>query len=423
MPVEHLKPKTLAGIRSLAKDLKKIHRIKHESALELAAKQAGFSDYKHALRILSAQPDSFQVKLGHISCYWSDDRRLTSGLLTLSFPLSQLIGDLVSLDGDDVADAYLRAYKLEAPDHLERRMDSTSHSEAVELVHCAAYALQLMDRTGLKSANRDLPGDVVEVFKTLENGDHMSWWSSPTSASNWVVLDEPYNYRHRLAWAVKHGFGAAECVGQGLYRGGGMRTTIFAASEERANEISQVFRDIHNGKPALIAKDAHYRASFTSPYRKAMGERRKPRVMPHPEGTVVDGCIAYGRTPGQASEWRPDFTLPLTEHLKIGPVLAAMLPPFERDYDDPLIPVKNDLFTWFFREYADVMTQEIEDAYDGYGDGALGVEQIKILSTPGGQIAAIDRIISVLSNGYPSCRAVDIQLRKLRQGRDRILSS
>lgn len=50
---KNLKPSTLAGIRSLAKDYKNEHKCKHYVALEFAAKQAGYENYAHAQKSLS----------------------------------------------------------------------------------------------------------------------------------------------------------------------------------------------------------------------------------------------------------------------------------------------------------------------------------------------------------------------------------
>jgi len=48
-----LKPTTLNGIRSLAKEFKKALGCKHSTALNVAAKQAGYENYTHAQRQFS----------------------------------------------------------------------------------------------------------------------------------------------------------------------------------------------------------------------------------------------------------------------------------------------------------------------------------------------------------------------------------
>lgn len=48
----HLRPKTLEGIKSLAKQIKKAFHIPHHDALDQASRQAGYDNYAHAHRKL-----------------------------------------------------------------------------------------------------------------------------------------------------------------------------------------------------------------------------------------------------------------------------------------------------------------------------------------------------------------------------------
>ncbi len=52
MGFENLKPGTIAGIKSLAKQIKKRDGITHAQALDAAARQAGFASYKDAFKKL-----------------------------------------------------------------------------------------------------------------------------------------------------------------------------------------------------------------------------------------------------------------------------------------------------------------------------------------------------------------------------------
>lgn len=47
-----LKPTTVEGIQSLARQLKKRDGITHTEALDMAAKQGGFKRWAHAVRVL-----------------------------------------------------------------------------------------------------------------------------------------------------------------------------------------------------------------------------------------------------------------------------------------------------------------------------------------------------------------------------------
>lgn len=62
-----LTPRTLAGIKSLAKDIKRTQGVSHTSALETAARQAGFQNFQHARHALE---NAAQAPIDH-----SDNRR------------------------------------------------------------------------------------------------------------------------------------------------------------------------------------------------------------------------------------------------------------------------------------------------------------------------------------------------------------
>lgn len=48
MGYDHLRPRTLKGLKQLAKTIKKQDGITHAKALDAAARQVGFSSYSHA---------------------------------------------------------------------------------------------------------------------------------------------------------------------------------------------------------------------------------------------------------------------------------------------------------------------------------------------------------------------------------------
>ena len=53
MQIDHRRPKTIKGIKSLATRIKKRDGLRHCAALDLAAAQAGFANYRHALASIS----------------------------------------------------------------------------------------------------------------------------------------------------------------------------------------------------------------------------------------------------------------------------------------------------------------------------------------------------------------------------------
>lgn len=414
MSIDDLKPTTLAGIKSLANDLKRIRKIKHRPALNLAAERAGYANFDHAQKKLKNSA-SFKTGSGYVTIYWTDEESKQSGRLTFSVPLPKLISKLVTVTDGWIVDRYLGAFKLEAEDHLERILDATSLRNAVELGRSASYALQLMAKTGVSSANLDYSDSIAEAFRSMKSGDHMSWWQIPGKTSEWVVLEEPYNLISRQAWADEHGFAAKECFGSGLYRGGGAYTTVFSGNLELAEKVTEALSEIHQSKPGVTYDTGEYGSDFLSPFRIAAHKKRNPRVMPVPDGTIQDGSIAYGATAGEGSKWRPNAQLSIADHLKIGPVMAALLPLFDSNSADPLWGVRHDLCNWLYMEHGHALADAVEAEYDGYADGGPAMKLMEQLTTPESRAQAAGQVIEVLTRGYPPCRAVDIQVEKLKK--------
>jgi hypothetical protein len=242
----------------------------------------------------------------------------------------------------------------------------------------------------------------------------MSTWVIPGEPLQWVVLDEPYDKFDRSSWADKNQFAVKECYRNGLYRGGPTFATVFSSSVELADNAAEALATIHATKINVIKDVGVYDSRFRSPYDVASQAKPQPRTMPLPAGTVQDDSVAYGTLAGEKSSWRPNFTLPIEEHLKIGPVLAALLPIFESDDEDPLHEVKFDLCNWFFLEHGDAITPKIEAAYDGHNEDGADRKLREALDTPAGRVNAVRWVVDVLTRGYPSCKALDIQVAALR---------
>lgn len=65
MDLDAFTPRTLAGIKMLAKRIKRRDDIKHIEALEVAARQAGFQSYGEAREALAEpEPDETEVLPG-----------------------------------------------------------------------------------------------------------------------------------------------------------------------------------------------------------------------------------------------------------------------------------------------------------------------------------------------------------------------
>jgi hypothetical protein len=307
MSVDSLKPKTLAGIKSLAIELKALHKLSHHEAQRQASICAGFQNFEHARNAL--KKSAVHANEVYVTNYWADERIGQSGRLTFSVPLPMSIKELLGLQGARIDDQFLAAYKLEYDDHIELRYDRASYSEARELGQSVALALQFMAKTGLRSANGRLPQTITKFLRSGMHGSgDMSGWVDPSITDSWVILDEPHGYRG-TAWMEARGVYAEQCHGFGIHRGGGLRTTVLAHSQEVTSGVVTALKAIHEGKQNIVQHEGSYRSDFVSPLRKKTGLNERPglchtlkersKIIASPMATL----LAITRTGAQTSSY------------------------------------------------------------------------------------------------------------------------
>ena len=67
---DNFQPKTEGGIKRLARQIKKSQNISHNEALNVAAKKAGFQNYKHAKNNLQGSTSNSKSYQLFLSVYW-----------------------------------------------------------------------------------------------------------------------------------------------------------------------------------------------------------------------------------------------------------------------------------------------------------------------------------------------------------------
>lgn len=206
MAIEHLRPTTRSGIKSLARSLK-TPGLTHQQALDAASMQAGFENWAAANRALKialspARGSSYKARL---IAYWRDFQDKTAGAEEIEIPLSQPLTDLVrkerALRGN-----YLGSFKLEGDGYLvDRSMRCWSRSVAYGFVERGAYTLQFMETSGLRPSfsHRNLR----HGGRTIPGRDHLTAWFDPR-VRKYVLVDEPYGLKglgsERELWAIEH---------------------------------------------------------------------------------------------------------------------------------------------------------------------------------------------------------------------------
>lgn len=258
---KEIRPTTLAGIKSLANQLKRSQDIKHHIALDLAAQQAGYQNIRHAQRALKGaagvkQPvASYKV---YVTAYWRDSSTRALGRETLSVALSKPWIELVE-PAKLPRSKRLEGFHGVALNHLELRFNTSSQSQARSKVCEAVRALQFMDATGLRPTSawtRAFPG--VSSDDSLPGQDHASVWYD-RSNKRYVVADEPYEAAanecsvERAAWAERNGFSIIRPNWRGMYNPDGESQIYLVSHREKGVPLESIARAL-DGLPSPVTE-------------------------------------------------------------------------------------------------------------------------------------------------------------------------
>ena len=276
MPTTDVQPKSLDGIKRLAKSISRRDGIKHAEALSMAASQTGYSNYQHALRTLSAS-DKVAPTPRHITYIvvpWHDRKSEQHGQEAIKVSLKKPLDEIIKPTQYRDARALWR-FNRAASDKIvcEGRIESAD--QAVLLACAAARVLQFMAATALHPSATSSPGPHRYVDTSIPGNDHLSNWYDPTS-QRYVTLDEPYAESvvslsaKRAAWARRHGWDLLKSEWPGLYfPEGGCELYIMAQREKGfpAHILEVALKDI--GSPIMPDNcdrvEISYRESFRSP--------------------------------------------------------------------------------------------------------------------------------------------------------------
>jgi hypothetical protein len=422
----HVLPSTLDGIKRRAKTIKRELNLSHHQALDEAARQAGFENIRHAQRAIPRQaPNGRLPHPVYLSAYWRQrDGRAGCETLRLLLP--------APLSAFGTAAALRRArnldgFKLEFSDHLEREVNLETQGDARLVVLAAARTLKFMAATGLQPASRALEDKLWARFHSLPGRDHGSCWVDATSGEG-VFLNEPYGHASNagasldglLAWVDAAGLQLVDTAWEGLYSPGSTRPFLYTETLALASRLQQQLNGLPAERPtgespAWTGRSGAYEP-FVSLERERQGRPRRPRPEPAQRGVVRAGALPYGAPRGgMRSRWRPAKPMPLPSHLTIGPLLAAL-----SNSDLPevasrrLREVRTDLDDWLQMEYpGDKMTDEqFRAAYYG--------EYRAPIATRTAQLAAVDRILALLEDGYSNCAPRRQVAKRLADARVRI---
>ncbi|HKY21342.1 MAG TPA: hypothetical protein VJM31_08990 [Vicinamibacterales bacterium] len=298
-------PTTMVGIKRLAKQFRRERGIKHTRALDEAAIQAGFSNFRHAQLALA---DSHAVKVPEVqhkiflTGYWRDKQAFT-GRETLTVDLASAWDHLVAPERL----RYVRAlgrFRQVGPQHLEMTGQCDSQSSARRQICAAARTFHFMDATGLKpskGSSRAFPGGAKE--RDLPARDHGSFWFHPAS-KKYLYADEPYEAAAdserdaRAAWVRSSGFAMTRPKWQGMYNPDGGSQLYLFAHHDKGLSLGPITAALDALTPPFVESDWNGESAPVWPYYVApiLQERVRPA---RKRSSYVRPRTAFAMSPGR----------------------------------------------------------------------------------------------------------------------------
>lgn len=211
---------TLAGLKSLARQIQAERSLPHHQALDLAARHGGFAGYVEAKRKLPEKRES-RFKVTVRQNWWGyESKDGGTAEIALHFRTS-----LLELIRPHHLTGYFGACKLRAAQIIERSGQQRHADETCWYIGRIARALQFMDATGLKpsEARRRYPEGNWDCRPPVADHDH-AWYDPQTRVH--VLSTEPYPGRSdrsadaQADWERKHGWATFYVNWGGIYGNG-----------------------------------------------------------------------------------------------------------------------------------------------------------------------------------------------------------
>lgn len=367
----HIRPTTLAGFKTLARNLSRQTGLKRTAALDQAARQGGYANWRDLIRRLRSEAAPASLDL-HLTAYWRARDRSGRGRETLTAAFSRAFVE--GLTKADVRRLRHCDFRLEASDHLVQREDVTSAERARDNVLGLVRTLRFMEATGLKPSTahaRIYPKGDYE--KRPPGADHSSGWFDPASGEH-CLADEPYGpspdkEEARQSWADRHQWRIARAAWPGMYNPEGQARLWIAADARRGFPFAETLRALEQlqfSHPVTTWQgvSAPYWPLWASPGALAAGKKPLSRFAPPPPPRSV----RYGGTQSRSRN-KPDARMPVRVHATLGRRLKRVLraPGLPWRAYERLNRLRSELDSWAAHEHQDLADERFLALY--YGEG------------------------------------------------------
>jgi len=433
MHLENLHPKTLIGIKTLARDLKVHGGFGHAESLNRASGQSGYANYTAARRSLSregpAVPPIFPI---FVSIWWRDPTSGASGRETLRMEAGRPLDELVSLRTKRYA-RYLRGLKREGPDHLVYREFNASQFQARLHAAGAVRTLAFIEGTGLQPSGvgrQENPKG--NSSNKLPGKDHPTLWFDPQH-NQYIVTDEPYASRaedpelqeKRAAWAQQWKMDLQSVNWVGIYYpDGGSRLFVYTDAT-RGYDLSRLIARIEALPPAVRSDEwsgqsARYVEAFVTPgtlTERALKQAAKPQVEKVPTNRGAQNSITYYGILGHRKS-RPSGCMSIPDHVWTGQLIKAFMVNAEGfgRAQDTIHRVCLTLEDWMAEEYPHVYQLDKQTIVDAY---LTDLEMDSLVAGPGeGAATALHQLgqaKAIVVERYPDCAALRALVAKMEK--------
>lgn len=423
MLMKDVRPTTLAGVKSLAKQLKKAKSITHSDALELAAKAANCQSFRHAQRALPFGRIVHASPYVLLTSYWSDRKRgYLCGRETLRVELTKPILELCDKSGLK----YVRGFgdlRMVANDHFVCDDIAPNQDYARDRLCTAERSLRFMEHTELRPyRNRTTYPKILSRDK-LPNEDHSTGWIDYINGQ-FILVDEPYgnvpDEEARAAWTDRTGWCIKKSVWPGMYRP--YDCDLYVGVDGRSGYDLDALMTKIDAMPApnvsgnWTGDSVLSWETFLSPMAKTSQDKRRARCKGMIYPTASKTTVPYDYNPG-CRDRRPAGELGIVDHIEAGRIIkTAMRSEFSRSaVYTRMSPLRSELENWAALELGPKLYEcrDFDQIY--YGWTEKDQSSLEKLRSKEDVTTGLRELAQKLKSAYPDCAPLRKQLRRVEK--------
>ncbi|MBW3243707.1 hypothetical protein KUV57_13625 [Epibacterium sp. DP7N7-1] len=272
-----LTPKTEASLKRIAKRISREGGIAHMAALDIAARQAGSTDYRafqKAIRSSDAAPASYQYPIYGRWSEWPDPagNPISKGEVEATVSLPRPFREIFPRSGDWKSDRTMGRHIGQGAFSVS----ASSRRSAFEWTLRTARALQFMAATGLRNSRWPhngpwvkLAGDGYGSFAGVPGQDHLCAFRDPETRQI-LIISESYRTTECLAearkdWKKAELFDIRPLTWGSLYIAGVSVRSELISLKGYGVDLDRIEAQLAASTPALTRDDIEVRVTAGTP--------------------------------------------------------------------------------------------------------------------------------------------------------------